>query len=239
MKSNLSDSPTADQHKILWAQSGEAMFVADRETGCLTDVNLESEVLTGHPNFELIGIDKTLLLKADERSRVERAFQEAWVLAARFHSFHIRTRDGRNVPVSVSSSRPFQSQGRALVMAVVRDLIDLEDRKSRLTTQSWVPHAYAAAAGAMPRTSSSTVRMRDICEAITADSPFVLAWVAFPRGGHGESLHIAGKSGPASRRLGVDGNWSENTLWSRGMVSRCLRQWTDPVCGRCAACRLL
>ena len=203
-------------------------------------MDLESEMLTGHPNIESIGIDKTLLLNADERNKVEKAFQEAWGLATRFDSFHIGTRVGRSLPVSISSSHPFQSQGRALVMAVVPDLIDLEDRESRLTTQSWIPHAYAAAAGAMPATSSSTVRMRDICEAITADSPLVFAWVALPQGGHGKRSHISGKSGPAPGNLGgVNGNWSENSLRDRGMVSRCLRQWTDPVCGRCAACSLL
>jgi PAS domain S-box-containing protein len=102
------------------------MFLADIQSGLLVDVNPAAERLMGFDRNELIGLHQSRLHPEKERVDIEKAFRRTAASSTLVPGFHIQTKDGRHVPIEISSSDPFHSEGRLLVLGIFRDVSDLE-----------------------------------------------------------------------------------------------------------------
>jgi PAS domain S-box-containing protein len=207
-----------------WEHARDAMFLADIQSGLLVDVNPAAERLMGYDRTELIGMHQSRLHPEDERSGIQEAFRRTAASSTLVPGFHVQMKDGRCVPIEISSSDPFHAGDRLLVLGIFRDVSELEERETRLQTKRWALQAYAAAALALARANSSAGLMQAICEAITDDSIFKLAWVGFDSGGEDKLLHTAGAAGPAIHYMdGLQVSWSDETPSGRGPTGTSFR----------------
>ena len=213
-----------------WEYARDAMFVADFQTGLLVDANPAAERLTGYSRQELIGMHQSLLHPEAERSLARNAFQEMDVNPETYSSFHDLRKDGRIVPVTISSSAVFQADGQQLVMAIHRDISEMEKQEQRLSIKRWALRAYAEAALALGRARSSAGLTQAICEAITHESLFVLAWVGFADEGDEKLIRMAGAAGPALSYMdGLVVSWSADTSTGTGPTGIAFRTNKEQV----------
>jgi PAS domain S-box-containing protein len=228
------DQPTSPQQNSLlqmaWKHARDAMFVADIHSGIVIEANPAAEILTSYSRQELLGMHQSLLSPEAERNPACNAFKEATTQGGTFEGFHILRKDGEYVPVTISSSAPFEVEGRWLVIGIFRDITDLEDREHRLTIKRWALHAYAAAALALMRADSSATLMQDICEAITKESIFVLAWVGFAEEGPEKPVRWVGAAGSALAYMeGLEVSWSADKPSGQGPGGIALRTGTVQI----------
>ena len=90
---------------------------------------------------------------------------------------HMTTLRGDTIPVWMNISKPFDSKGRTMRILELHNAALEVDMEGRLAAKRWALRAYASAAMALARAQSSATLLQDICDAITQDSPFLLAYV--------------------------------------------------------------
>ncbi len=214
-----------------WKCARDAMFVADCATGLLKDMNPAAERLTGYARAELIGQHQRMLHPEAERAGVEEAFRAVTTGGPGLTAgFHLQRKDGSAVPVEITASERFEIEDRCLIIGVFRDISDMVDREQRLAVKRWALRAYAGAALALARARSAARLMQDICEAITRESLFVLAWVGFAEEGPGKPVRIAGSAGAALHYLdGLEASWDEHFISGQGPTGIALRTGTVQV----------
>ena len=113
----------------------ELVIVRDG-TGLILQVNHYAEELLNWPQGELDGKSVTELLSVDTSPSFSKLWQEPVAEARRFEAI-FQTRDGRILDVEVND-RPFEFQGRQVVLSVARDISDrkyAEDERQRLEVQ--------------------------------------------------------------------------------------------------------
>jgi len=200
-----------------WDCARDAMFVADCRSGLLVDANPAAEKATGFSRQELVGMHQMMLHPEQERGAIQQAFSKASIQGGIFEGFHLLNRNGELLPISISSSEPFETEGRLLIIGIFRDVSDLQEREERLSTKRWALRAYADAALALVRARSSAGLMQEICEAITRAPLFVLAGVGFADDSPDKLVRMAGVAGPAAAYFdGIEISWSEDSPTGQG-----------------------
>jgi PAS domain S-box-containing protein/putative nucleotidyltransferase with HDIG domain len=225
----MNDRPT-NRHasrlpELAWKLARDPMFVADCETELVVDANPAVERITGFSRDEMIGKHFSMLHPEAERVPVNESFQSAATGGLGAHAgFHLLHKDGASVPVSIYSSLPFELDGRLLIIGIFRDVSDMEEQKHNLKITNWALQAYADAAMALAHAHSPAGLIQDICEAITRESIFVLAWVGYAEEGPEKPVQIVGAAGPALHYLDdLQISWSEEKAMGRGPTGTAIR----------------
>ena len=205
----------------------------DVGTGLLVDVNPAFETLMGCSRENLIGTDFTGLHPEDERERVRDEVSKLSGKAAVHTGFHILRRDGdpEPVPVQIWSSDKMTFDGRDMLVVEFRDISERLLRQHLMETQNWALGAYAVAALALGRVhSTEDLLLQAICDGITHQSAYVLAWVGIAEDGPGKPIRVAASAGNASGHLdGLQWNWGEDELLGQGPTAVCIRTNTVQV----------
>ena len=110
---------------------------------------------------------------------------------------HMTTLRGNTIPVWMTISKPFDSEDRPVRILELRNAALEQDMEDRLLAKRWALRAYAAAAMALVQAESSETLLQDICDAITQDSPFLLAYVGIVGPAPDFVVHTHGKAGSA------------------------------------------
>jgi PAS domain S-box-containing protein/putative nucleotidyltransferase with HDIG domain len=228
----LTTSGSSHIYEFCWAYARDAMILADCRTGRMVDLNPAAERLTGYFRHELIGRHYCRLHPQAERGSLQNAFRAVASRQESFEGFHALRKDGVSVPVSISTSKPFAVDGRLLVLGIFRDQSEIEEHAHSLAIKTWALEAYGAAAIALSRARSSSGLMQEICEAITRNSVFLLAWVGFAEEGPEKFIRMVGAAGPALHYIdGMDVSWSEDKVSGQGPTGIALRTNTVQVLG--------
>jgi PAS domain S-box-containing protein len=201
------------------------MFAFDTGAGILIDANPAAEALSGYSRDELIGTNLINLHPQAERERVRAEFLEVARKPSRHPGFHIQRKDGQCAPVSITSSKTMMREGRSVAIYVYSDITEQEEQKHVLSTQNWALEAYAITALALGQVrSSESVLLQTICEAITHESIYVLAWLGIAEDGPDKPVRIVASAGSALGYLdGLHLNWSEDGPGGRGPTGICIR----------------
>ena len=221
--------PHANEPKSLfelsWIYAQDAKFAVDVATAVIVEVNRAAVSLMGYSREELIGMHTTLLHPEAERERVMVEFKKATEQASPHPGFHIQRKDGSSAPVAIWSSASLKSGSRSVLIVQFRDISELEIKEHELSTQSWALAAYAFAALALGRVhTSESLLLQAICEAITHQSVYPLAWVGIAEDGPGKPVRVAAVSGSAANYLdGLRLSWSEDEPNGRGPTGICIR----------------
>jgi PAS domain S-box-containing protein len=211
-------------YELSWTYAPGSMFAFDVLTGNLVDVNPAAVALSGYSREELIGLSLTDLHPEGERERVKAGLLRAMQQPAHHPGFHIQRKSGECAPVKISSSKSLVLDGRSVAIHVYFDIKDQEEKEHRLTAQNWALSAYAGAALALAPANSPEELLKAICEAITRQSIYVLAFAGIAEDGPKKKIRVAAKAGSAVSFLrGMDMSWSEHGSGGRGPTGICIR----------------
>jgi PAS domain S-box-containing protein len=211
--------------ELVWNHSLNAIMAMDLTTELLVDANPAAELLAGYSREELIGTHPTLLHPEEERAAILRIFREAPNRSAVVSEFHLQHKDGHLIPVRAASSPPVESAGRMLSILTFTDITVLKASEYRLATQNWALSAYAAAIASLQQDSTPEQLLQSLCEAITCESAYLVAWVGIAEDDPGKTIRVAAYAGPA-RALVTDLNmlsWDAETDRGQSSIARCIR----------------
>ena len=213
-------------YALSWSYAQDGKLAVDAISGIVVDANPAFEALVGRSREELIGMHITMLHPENERKRVKAEFKKTTQLAsASSHiGFHVQRNDGSCIPVDIWSSDTLTLEGHTLAIAEFRDITDQKQKEHQLSTQNWALSAFSIAALALGRARSTDGLLQTICEAITKESAYVLAFVGIAEDGADKNIRIAAAAGSALGYLdGLHLSWSEDDPWGRGPGGLCIR----------------
>ena len=183
----LSFAPFVEDRESLyalsWTYAQDGKIAADADSGVVLDVNPAIEALLGYSRAELIGMPMTVLHPEDEHERARAEFVQARYSASLHSGFHVQCKDGSTKPVAIWSSEPLVLDGQNVAIAEIRDITDQEHKEHQLSAQNWALSAFSIAALALGRARTEEGLLQSICEAITAESVYALAWVGIAEEG--------------------------------------------------------
>ncbi|MGD0787768.1 MAG: HD domain-containing phosphohydrolase [Terracidiphilus sp.] len=218
------DEDRRDLYGLSWAYARVGKFAIDLDTEILVDVNPAFEALMGYSREELVGMSAAMLHPEPERKRLQAEIRRAVQGSAEQSGFHIQRKDGLCVPVMISTSESLRLAGRSLAICEFRDITEQEEREHRLKAQNWALSAYAGAAMALAPARSSKELLQAVCEAISHESIYVLAWVGIAEDGPDKNIRIAAAAGKAVGYLdGMRLSWSKDEAWGKSPTGICIR----------------
>jgi len=225
-------APLAEDRESLytlsWSYAQDGKLAVDTDTGLVVDANPAAEALMGYSRDELIGMHITMLHPLSEREQVTAEFKKKTGLAATHSGFHIQRKDGQSVSVAIWSSDWIKRGGHPLEIVEFRDITDQQQKEHQLSAQNWALSAFSIAALALGRARTAQGLLQSICEAITAQSVYVLAWVGIAEDDAEKNIRVAASAGSALAYLnGLHLTWSEDAASGRGPAGICIR--TDTV----------
>jgi len=185
-------------YQLSWAYAQDSKVAIDLRTGAIVDLNPALEDLSGFSRAELIGTHLAALAPEDERERVTEELRKTAERPGRYCGFHLQRKDGVCLPINISSSGAVELDGRSVIISELRDMVDQENYENRLAAQNWALSAFSGAALALSRAESEDELLQAICEAITAQSAYLLAYVSIADQGPEELIRFAATSGPAA-----------------------------------------
>jgi PAS domain S-box-containing protein len=210
--------------ELAWTYAPGSMFAFDATSGKIVDVNPAAIELSGYPREELLHFNIDMAHPEAERARVRAEFLHADKEPTSHPGLHLQRKDGVLVPVVTTASKSLILDGRAVVIAVYRDISELVDREHRLATKRWALSAYAGAAAALWQKHSPETLLEAICQAITRESVYVLAWVGIAENGPGKPIRVAAASGSALGYLdGLKLSWAEDGPAGHGATAVSIR----------------
>jgi putative nucleotidyltransferase with HDIG domain len=108
-----------------------------------------------------------------------------------------------------------------------RDISNRLQREHLLSAQNWALSAFSIASLALGRAHTAASLLQTICEAITNQSAYVLAWIGIADEGPEKTIRIAASAGSAAGYLdGLDLSWSEDEPSGRSPTGICVRTGT-------------
>jgi len=102
--------------------------------------------------------------------------------------------------------------------------MDKKQSPPSIKTLTWGLNAFMAVGEALSNATSSSELMRDVCEAITKQEAYVLAWIGFSSNDAEKSVQVKGVGGVSSGYLeGISVSWSDSTSSGNGPIGRAIR----------------
>ena len=215
------------RYRGLLEAAPDAMVVVN-QGGEIVLLNVQAEKQFGYRRDELLGQKVKAIIPEGfaERLIADGTRSAAEALAQQIGTgieLIGRRKDGSGFPIEIMLS-PLESAEGILVTAAIRDITELKEREHRLTAQNWALSAYASAALALGQAHSSESLLQGICEAITHESIYVLAWVGIAEEGREKAIRIAAAAGSAVRFLsGMDLSWAKDEPSGKGPTGICIR----------------
>jgi PAS domain S-box-containing protein len=211
-------------------------MVVVNQAGEIVLLNARAETQFGYRRDELLGQKVTSIIPEGfaERLIADGARTAAEALAQQIGTgieLIGRRKDGSEFPIEIMLS-PLENAEGVLVTAAIRDITLKREKEHQLLAQNWALSAYASAAMALASAHSSENLLKAVCEAITHESIYALAWVGIAEDGPGKRIRIAAAAGSAVRYLdGVQLSWSEDEKRGGSPTGICIRTGSAQITG--------
>jgi PAS domain S-box-containing protein len=214
-------------YALSWSYAQDGKFAIDVATGLVVDANPAAQALMGYSREELIGMHVTLLHPEGERGEIEAEIQKTKSSASTHSGLHILRKDGSTAPVAIWSSDWLELAGRKLAIVEFRDITEEKRKEHQLSAQNWALSAFSIAALALGRAQSADGLHQSICDAITRQSVYVLAWIGIVEAGPERRLRIAASAGSALGYIeSLHISCKEDEPSGQGPVGICIRTRT-------------
>jgi PAS domain S-box-containing protein len=203
-------------------------MVVVNERGEIVLLNAQAEKQFGYRRDELLGQKVASIIP---KGFAERLIADGTRTAAEALAQQIGTgieligmrKDRSAFPIEIMLS-PLESDEGILVTAAVRDITVKKETEHRLKAQNWALSAYAGAALALAPARDSQDLLRAVCEAITRESVYVLAWIGIAEDGPDKLVRIAAATGSAVSFLdGLHLSWAEDEQTGKAAMGACIR----------------
>jgi len=132
MTNVLTSNEPKSLYELSWIYAPGGMFAFDFLTGALINVNPAAEALSGYSRAELVGLHIAMLHPEAERGRVKAEFLNAEQQPSHHLGFHMQRKDGRCIPVAITSSRSAMLDGRFVIICVYFDISARNDEEKHL-----------------------------------------------------------------------------------------------------------
>ena len=114
-------SESEEKYRELFEESNDAIFITDAATRIITDCNRKAENLTGLTRDELVGTPSDSIHPPELREQTMQRFRMFAEGGESGIESSVLTRDGRNVPVSISAAK-ITVAGRPFLIGIFRDI---------------------------------------------------------------------------------------------------------------------
>jgi PAS domain S-box-containing protein len=114
-----------DELSALFEGAGDAIFVADAETGLVIDANAAAARLMDLPRERLVGMHQSALHPPDLGAEVRRVFRDHAEGRSNPAELEVLTGDGRRVPVQIVGAAVSFRGGRRVIQGRFRDLTEV------------------------------------------------------------------------------------------------------------------
>jgi PAS domain S-box-containing protein len=216
---------TSQGHYALsWHSAQDGKVVVELNDLTIVDTNPAAEKMTGFARGELMGMELAALLpKADhERIRTELAVEHRGQFV--YFASNILRKNGRLVPIRISSSGIVDLDGSPQLILELRDISGFLAAEQQISAQNWALSAFSVAAEALGQARTSNGLLQSICEAITAQSAYVLTWVGIADETPDKNIDVVAASGSGTEYLdGLQLSWDEDELLGQGPSGKCIR----------------
>lgn len=102
--------------------------------------------------------------------------------------------------------------------------ISSSDVKKELEKRSWALSALSEAAAALARADSQELLIKEVCNAIAAQGPYILAWVGKAEDDENRTISVLGGAGTAVSYIdNIAVSWSEKNVTGLGPAGSCIR----------------
>ena len=102
--------------------------------------------------------------------------------------------------------------------------------RQELEKRGWALSALSEAAAALARADSTDLLIAEVCNAIAAQGPYVLAWVGKARDDAEKTVSVMGGAGSALAYIeGIVVSWSEQNITGLGPGGSCIRSGQSSV----------
>jgi len=224
MASSLDVSAARNLHELCWMNTPGGLIAFETDTGLMIDANPTAEILTGYSREELLGSPIAMLHPEAEGERIAAKLLNDAPEPSSYAGIYIQHKDGARLPVLIRSSQLFQLEGRSVKFCEYFNIADLVEREHRLSTQNWALSAYAGAALALGLAETVEELKQSICEAITRESAYALAWIGIAEDDAEKSVRIAAAAGSGISYMdGLSITWAENDPKGQGPTGACIR----------------
>lgn len=186
--------------QVRWNRLPVAMVVLELDSFWVEEANAVLELLTGYSQAELVGNPVSLFVPEMDHGSLEMALANPTEDGITLKTT-LQRKDGESLPVRMNFSRPFEYTGRRFVIGALRNAAREREMEQRLAAKRWALHAYADVAWTLVRAQSSATLLQEIAEAITRDSPFVLACIGFAGEAPEYRIDIQAQAGKAIHYL--------------------------------------
>lgn len=207
-----------------WKYAQDGKLAVDLTMGVVLDTNPAFEMMTGFSRKELVGKHVTELHPEVEHELVRVEMRKDASRAAIHAGFHLLHKDGGLVPVQIWSSEALTFDGREMAVVEFRDITKRIQDRHQLSAKNWALSAFSGAAQALCFAQSEEELLQSICEAITKEFAYPLAFVSLAENNAAKSIRIAAASGSARTYLnGLDLSWADDDPDAEGPSGSCIR----------------
>ena len=145
----------------------------------LVEANDRAAALYGYTPAELLGLTLSDLSAAEARKSISADTASIQLAGGAVYGTTHRRKDGRTVPVEVSS-RPVEIGGRAYLYSIVRDVSERKAYERQLERLNRIYLALSRVSEAIVRTSDRQELLRQVCRILVEDGEVRVAWVGRP-----------------------------------------------------------
>ena len=220
----LTEPCVNDLFAVCWHQARDAMMAVDCVTGLILEANPAAAALLDCTSREIAGRSLFDLFLPREQQQLQQVLCKGSLQTPSLDEFHIHQNLTRSLPVLVSTLTSKGPDGASIMLCVLRQFDELERQHHRLATLQWALAAHAETALALVRAESPHGLLQAICEAVTRESAYVLAWVGCAEEDEEKSVRVLAASGPAQGYLeGLTVSWDESHVSGQGPTGRAIR----------------
>jgi len=119
------------RYKTLFQNSNDAIFLADEVTGIIIDANEKAEDLLGFESKEIVGIHYLELQPKDAADLYKNIFKNQSLYNKSSSEFYIRTKNGKAIPVHVSSD-VIHINGKRIILGIFRDISQIKNHEEKI-----------------------------------------------------------------------------------------------------------
>ncbi|HBS89060.1 MAG: hypothetical protein A2W91_06645 [Bacteroidetes bacterium GWF2_38_335] len=125
-------SESEKKYRDLFENAGDAILIADVETGIIVDANNEAEVLLGRKRNEIIGINRSEIHPSDKFELYNEQFRNHIKAGlVKDMESEIVMKDGKLIPVSISAV-VINLKGRKVIQGFFRDISERKQAESEI-----------------------------------------------------------------------------------------------------------
>lgn len=227
-KTQMERDALAGRYSYLTGQINDVLLVMDANRR-IVEANDRAVSSYGYSREELFALEIGQLRPPETRTQILRDWNRIVEVGENLFETINQRKDGSKFYVEVSA-RKYEVHGQAFIQAIIRDITERKRSEEELGRVTRALRVLSACNQALVRSSSEEHLFQDVCDALTSDGGYPMAWIGFADNDAEKSVRRIASAG---RGLGyVNGlrvSWSEGPLGD-GPVGRCIRSNRMTIC---------